>query len=106
MSDCTCDMHGQAGMHCRACCITLTGLAAFDHHILRGEHFPPADRGLVLNARGRWGFPIDERRREQLAGMGREGPWAGSQSDFQPVPVLSTHPAVPDASEAITGGAP
>jgi hypothetical protein len=65
---CLCDMHERAGMHCRACCRTFSGITAFDRHWQRGHH-DPADIGLVQQSSGRWGFPIDDAARERLQAL-------------------------------------
>jgi hypothetical protein len=64
---CACDMNGRGNAcHCRACCLTFSGLTAFDHHILHGEHQPPAARGLAQVRPGVWGFPATDAERERL----------------------------------------
>lgn len=46
--------------HCRKCCLTFTGITAFDKHILFGEHCPPSERGLVEVRPGIYGAPSTE----------------------------------------------
>ena len=69
---CTCDMNGRGGMHCRGCCLTLTGLTAFDKHQRGGVCADPADCGLVESRPGVWGFPIDDDSRERLRSLRAE----------------------------------
>jgi hypothetical protein len=55
---CNCDMHGRKGlMHCRACCLTFSGITAFDMHLVRSGHRAPQESGLVLVRPGVWGKP-------------------------------------------------
>jgi len=59
--NCQCDMHGRgSACHCRTCCLTFTGLSAFDRHLrLRPPHKDPVSVGLVQNSKGQWGRPAN-----------------------------------------------
>ena len=68
---CICDMHGRGkACHCRACCLTFSGVTAFDQHIVRGVHVQPQERGLTLVRPGVWGWPDSGRRNELLTQTG------------------------------------
>ena len=74
---CTCDMNGQgARCHCRRCCLTFTGISAFDQHQVSGACREPAGRGLVLTRPGVWGWP----------GPGPRFAFPGREEASQPVP--------------------
>jgi hypothetical protein len=60
-------MRGNA-CHCRTCCMTFSGISAFDQHIVRGVHQAPQMRGLVITRREVWGWP-DSGRRNKLPGQ-------------------------------------
>lgn len=54
--------------HCRACCVTFSGITAFDQHITQAGHRSPGAAGLVQVRPGVWGRPAGEwsTRREAL----------------------------------------
>jgi hypothetical protein len=69
---------------CPACSEAFTGLGAFDRHqsIAYGTESPvtchdPAERGLVKQASGRWGFPATDDSRARLANLRAERGLAG-----------------------------
>lgn len=66
---CSCDLGRMRGKacHCRACCVTFSSPSAFDHHIMRGVHQKPQDRGLLQIRPGIWGRPLSARRAVALA---------------------------------------
>jgi hypothetical protein len=76
---CECDMGGRGkACHCRACCLTFSGVSAFDRHIVGGVHVAPAGRGLVLVRADVWGWP-DSGRRIELPRQA--GPSEGERGD-------------------------
>ena len=84
---------------CAGCLREFTGLTAFDRHQTAGDGsfgsvtcHDPAERGLVLNERGRWGFPPDDANRVRLASLRAE----------RGQPGISGTPQDPDAAEAAT----
>lgn len=68
-----------AAADCSPCGERFTGVTAFDAHQDRDYTRtppvicrPPADCGLVLSDRGRWGFPLDEAGRAYFASRAAE----------------------------------
>lgn len=89
-----------AACHCAACQREFTSLTAFDRHQTAGDGsfgsvtcHEPAERGLMRNERGRWGFPPDAANRLRLENLRAS----------QPDPGTSGTPADPDAAPAISG---
>lgn len=48
--------------HCAKCCLTFSGVSAFDKHITRDGHQAPQERGLVQAPSGIWTWPPEAAR--------------------------------------------
>ena len=51
---------------CRGCDRVFTSLTGFDAHRLGGKCHDPDTRGLLMDDRGRWKMPMDEKAEARL----------------------------------------